>query len=109
MKNNNNNNIWVLYSALLLKRYSQSASHKYYPCSAVTHPRDNPSSREAAAKSAPNDVSYLTGTHLTPGWREAIEIKHLAQGHNVMTSVELEPTIPRSQVQCLKPIGHHAL
>ena len=25
--------------------------------------------------------SALTGTHLTPGWREAIMIKCLAQGH----------------------------
>ncbi|PIK47914.1 hypothetical protein BSL78_15214 [Apostichopus japonicus] len=29
-------------------------------------------------------TSYQTGTHLTPGWREASERKHLAHGHNVM-------------------------
>ncbi|PIK40553.1 hypothetical protein BSL78_22597 [Apostichopus japonicus] len=35
-------------------------------------------------------TSYLTGTHLTPGWREASEIKHLAQGHNVMNYAGIE-------------------
>ena len=26
-------------------------------------------------------ISAFTGTHLTPGWREAIMVKCLAQGH----------------------------
>ena len=44
---------------------------------------------------------HLAGTHFTPGWREAIEIKHLAQGHNTMTPAGFEPAILGSQVQHL--------
>lgn len=55
----------------------------------------------AAAKSVPNDANYLTGTHLTPGWGEAIEIKHLTERHNVMNPAGFEPGILGSQLQHL--------
>ena len=35
----------------------------------------------SGAQGALSTNSALTGTHLTPGWREAIMIKCLAQGH----------------------------
>lgn len=50
----------------------------------INCPGDNAFSA-AAALTVRTMTIYPTCTHLTPEWKEATEIKHLPQGHSVMT------------------------
>lgn len=47
------------------------------------------------------NILYIPNEILIPGWREAITIKHLALGHNLMSQVGVEPAILRLHVQHL--------
>ena len=40
---------------------------------------------------------HFTAPHISPGWREAIEVKCLAQGHNALATAGLEPVTYRSR------------
>ena len=66
------------------------------------------------AKSITIPISALTGTHLfAPGWREAIIVKCLAQGHKVSRpGFEAHTLLNRSTrawVRCSYPLGHDTL
>lgn len=92
----------MFYTALYTKDKPQSTL-QIIPLLNGTSSQRQPLQCGSSSNSVPDD-SYLTGIHLTPGWREAIEAQHLvhlAQGQNVMSQAGVESAILSSQVQHL--------
>lgn len=90
----------IIIFGFLMRQYIGNPNQRrctIFPCTTVNRLRDNHSSATAALTARPMTI-YATSTHVTPGWREAIEIKHLAQGHDVMNHEGVEAAILGSQV-----------